>query len=33
MKVEPKFKGPILLTAHPVGCEQSVIEQINYVKN
>ncbi len=32
MIVEPKVKGFICTTAHPVGCKKNVISQINYVK-
>ena len=32
MVVEPKVRGFICTTAHPVGCEQAVKEQIDYVK-
>jgi enoyl-[acyl-carrier protein] reductase/trans-2-enoyl-CoA reductase (NAD+) len=32
MLVEPKVRGFICATAHPVGCEESVIRQINYIK-
>lgn len=32
MIVEPKVKGFICTTAHPVGCEQNVLKQIDYVK-
>lgn len=32
MVVEPKVKGFICTTAHPVGCEKNVLEQIEYVK-
>src|SRR5690606_11398254 len=33
MIIEPKMRGFICLTAHPTGCEQNVINQINYVKS
>lgn len=33
MIVEPKVKGFICTTAHPVGCEKNVRNQIEYVKN
>ena len=33
MIIEPKMRGFICLTAHPVGCEQNVINQINYIKS
>jgi enoyl-[acyl-carrier protein] reductase/trans-2-enoyl-CoA reductase (NAD+) len=33
MIIEPKYKGSILLTAHPEGCKKLVEEQIKYVKN
>ena len=32
MVVEPKVRGFICTTAHPVGCEQAVKEQVDYVK-
>lgn len=32
MIIEPRMRGFICLTAHPKGCEQNVINQINYVK-
>lgn len=32
MVVEPKVKGFICTTAHPVGCEKNVLSQIDYVK-
>lgn len=32
MIVEPKVKGFICTTAHPVGCEKNVLSQIDYVK-
>lgn len=32
MIVEPKVKGFICTTAHPVGCEKNVLKQIDYVK-
>ncbi len=32
MIVEPKVKGFICTTAHPVGCKKNVISQIDYVK-
>ena len=32
MVVEPKVRGFICTTAHPVGCERAVKEQIDYVK-
>ncbi|HEY8343685.1 MAG TPA: enoyl-ACP reductase FabV [Bacillota bacterium] len=32
MVVKPKFRGFICTTAHPAGCAQNVMEQINYVK-
>ncbi len=31
MIIEPKMRGFICLTSHPKGCEQNVINQINYV--
>ncbi|MEY3956070.1 MAG: hypothetical protein RLZ73_524, partial [Bacteroidota bacterium] len=31
--IEPRMRGFICLTSHPKGCEQSVINQINYVKS
>ncbi|TKC56190.1 trans-2-enoyl-CoA reductase family protein [Pedobacter hiemivivus] len=33
MIIEPRMRGFICLTAHPDGCEQNVINQINYVKS
>nr|WP_294900461.1 enoyl-ACP reductase FabV [uncultured Pedobacter sp.] len=33
MIIEPRMRGFICLTAHPKGCEQSVINQINFVKS
>lgn len=33
MKIEPRMRGFICLTAHPEGCEQNVINQIEYVKS
>ena len=33
MKIEPRMRGFICLTAHPDGCEQNVINQIDYVKS
>lgn len=33
MIIEPRIRGFICLTAHPRGCEQNVINQINYVKS
>ncbi|MFL0206318.1 enoyl-ACP reductase FabV [Aquirufa sp. 2-AUSEE-184A6] len=33
MIIEPRIRGFICLTSHPKGCEQSVINQINYVKS
>ncbi|UKJ08489.1 enoyl-ACP reductase FabV [Solitalea lacus] len=33
MIIEPRMRGFICLTAHPNGCEQNVINQINYVKS
>lgn len=33
MIVFPKVRGFICTTAHPVGCYQNVLEQINYVKS
>jgi enoyl-[acyl-carrier protein] reductase/trans-2-enoyl-CoA reductase (NAD+) len=33
MIIEPKMRGFICLTSHPDGCEQNVINQINYVKS
>ncbi len=32
MIIEPKIRGFLCTTAHPLGCEASVQEQINYVK-
>ncbi|WP_374164260.1 enoyl-ACP reductase FabV [Arcticibacter sp. MXS-1] len=33
MIIEPKIRGFICTTAHPAGCEQNVINQINYIKS
>ncbi|SMC90407.1 enoyl-ACP reductase FabV [Pedobacter africanus] len=33
MIIEPRMRGFICLTAHPTGCEQNVINQIEYVKS
>jgi enoyl-[acyl-carrier protein] reductase/trans-2-enoyl-CoA reductase (NAD+) len=32
MIIEPRTRGFICLTAHPTGCEQNVLNQINYIK-
>jgi enoyl-[acyl-carrier protein] reductase/trans-2-enoyl-CoA reductase (NAD+) len=32
MIIRPKIRGFICITAHPEGCRQNVLEQINYVK-
>ncbi|MGY4385084.1 enoyl-[acyl-carrier protein] reductase/trans-2-enoyl-CoA reductase (NAD+) [Pedobacter sp. UYP24] len=33
MIIEPRIRGFICLTAHPKGCEQNVLNQINYIKS
>lgn len=33
MIIEPKVRGFICTTAHPVGCYQNVLNQVNYVKS
>lgn len=33
MIIEPRMRGFICLTAHPTGCAQNVINQINYIKS
>jgi enoyl-[acyl-carrier protein] reductase/trans-2-enoyl-CoA reductase (NAD+) len=33
MIIEPRTRGFICLTAHPTGCEQNVLNQINYIKS
>jgi enoyl-[acyl-carrier protein] reductase / trans-2-enoyl-CoA reductase (NAD+) len=33
MKIEPRMRGFICLTAHPSGCEQNVKNQIEYIKS
>lgn len=33
MIVTPKFRGFICTTSHPVGCEYSVMNQVEYIKN
>jgi len=32
MIIEPKTRGFICLTAHPKGCEQNIVKQIEYIK-
>lgn len=32
MIIEPRMRGFICLTAHPKGCEQNIINQINYIQ-
>ena len=33
MIIEPKTRGFICITSHPKGCEQNVLNQINYIKS
>ena len=33
MVIEPKIRGNVCFTAHPVGCEVQVNQQIRYVRN
>ena len=33
MIIEPRMRGFICLTAHPIGCEQNVLNQIEYVRS
>jgi enoyl-[acyl-carrier protein] reductase/trans-2-enoyl-CoA reductase (NAD+) len=33
MIIEPKVRGFICTTAHPVGCHENVRRQVNYVKS
>ena len=33
MIIEPRMRGFICLTAHPLGCEQNVLNQVNYIKS
>jgi enoyl-[acyl-carrier protein] reductase/trans-2-enoyl-CoA reductase (NAD+) len=33
MIIEPRTRGFICLTSHPVGCEQNVKNQIEYIKD
>ncbi len=33
MKIEPRVRGFISLNAHPKGCEQNVLDQIDYIKS
>ena len=33
MIIEPRTRGFICLTSHPIGCEQNVVNQIEYVKS
>ena len=32
MIIEPKIRSNVCFTAHPVGCERQVQQQINYVR-
>src|SRR3712207_9408777 len=32
MIIEPKIRGFICLTSHPIGCERNVLNQIDYTK-
>ena len=32
MIIEPRMRGFICLTSHPKGCEQNIINQLNYVQ-
>ncbi|EMK6667943.1 trans-2-enoyl-CoA reductase family protein [Vibrio fluvialis] len=33
MRIEPVIQGVVARTAHPLGCEQAVLQQIDYVKS
>lgn len=33
MIIEPRMRGFICLTAHPLGCEKNVLDQIDYIKS
>ncbi|MDQ7947452.1 MAG: trans-2-enoyl-CoA reductase family protein [Pedobacter sp.] len=33
MIIEPRMRGFICLTAHPKGCEQNIVNQINYIRS
>jgi enoyl-[acyl-carrier protein] reductase/trans-2-enoyl-CoA reductase (NAD+) len=33
MMIEPRMRGFICLTSHPKGCEQNVLNQINYIQS
>lgn len=33
MRIEPLIQGMVARSAHPYGCQQSVLQQINYVKS
>ncbi len=33
MIIEPRMRGFICLTSHPVGCDKNVLSQINYIKS
>ncbi|MFT5214105.1 MAG: enoyl-[acyl-carrier protein] reductase/trans-2-enoyl-CoA reductase (NAD+), partial [Patiriisocius sp.] len=33
MIIEPRTRGFICLTSHPTGCEQNVMNQIEYIKS
>ncbi|EMC0407893.1 trans-2-enoyl-CoA reductase family protein [Vibrio fluvialis] len=33
MRIEPVIQGVVARTAHPLGCEQAVLQQIEYVKS
>ena len=33
MIIEPRVRGFICLTSHPKGCEQNIVNQINYIKS
>jgi len=32
MIIKPRVRGFMCITSHPVGCENNVVEQINYIK-
>ncbi|MBT4163235.1 MAG: bifunctional NADH-specific enoyl-ACP reductase/trans-2-enoyl-CoA reductase, partial [Porticoccaceae bacterium] len=32
MIIKPRVRGFMCITSHPTGCENNVVEQINYIK-
>ena len=33
MIIKPRVRGFMCITSHPLGCEQNVINQIDYIKS